>query len=122
MLVALDIDAGTKNPSTQVTVDFWDDQENPYSTALAFVCWTRIPLVDIDPFFEAAFLGRPYGSLWLTPEDTCFIPGLCPFLAPFYRPAILGVLLEHHGAPAAATTGRLLSHDNVPHPTLYTAE
>ena len=122
VLLTLDIDAGTTNPSTQVAVDFWDDQENPYSTEIEFVCWIRIPLVDIDPFFDAAFLGRPYGSLWLTPEDSCFIPGLCPFLAPFYRPAILGAILEHHGAPAAATTGRLLSHDNVPHPTLYITE
>jgi hypothetical protein len=122
VLLTLDIDAGTDNPSTQVAVDFWDDQENPYSTEIAYVCWTRMPLVDIDPFFDAAFLGRPYGSLRLVTEPNCPVPGLCPPV-PTTQPAILGVILERYGAePAAAVAGRRLYHDSVPHPTTYTSE
>jgi hypothetical protein len=121
VLLTLDIDAGSENPPTQVAVDFWDDQENPYSTEIEFVCWIRKPLVDIDAFFDAAFLGRPYGSLRLVTEANCPIPGLCPPV-PTYQPAILGVLLETYGAPAAAVAGRLLHHDSVLHPTTFVSE
>jgi hypothetical protein len=121
VLLTLDIDAGSENPPTQVAVDFWDDQENPYSTEIEFVCWTRMPLVDIDPFFDAAFLARPYGSLRLVTEPNCPLPGLCPPV-PTTQPAILGVILENYGAPAAAVAGRRLYHDSVPHPTTYTTE
>jgi hypothetical protein len=121
VLLTLDIDAGSENPPTQVAVDFWDDLENPYSTEIEFVCWIRIPLIDIDPFFDAAFLGRPYGSLRLVTEPNCPIPGLCPPVPPT-QPAILGMLREHYGDPVVATTSRPLPHDSVPHLTTYISE
>ena len=64
VLLTLDIDAGSQNPPTQVAVDFWDDQENPYSTEIEFVCWIRIPLVDIDDVLRRCV---PRTSLWLAP-------------------------------------------------------
>jgi len=121
VLVALDINAGNENPPTQVTVEFWDDLENPYSTEIEFICWVRIPLTKIDPFFDAALLGRPYGSLRLATQANCPISGFCPPI-PLYQPAILGAILENYGTPEAAVAGRHLYHDNIPHPTTYTAE
>ena len=121
VLLALDINAGNENPPTQVTVEFWDDLENPYSTEIEFVCWIRIPLTKIDPFFDAALLGRPSGSLRLAAQANCPISGFCPPI-PLYQPAILGAILENYGTPEAAVAGRRLYHDSIPHPTTYTAE
>jgi len=69
ILFSLDGTAGiAPGPSAFLSITFFDDDERQFSSALAFDCFTVVPLDAIDARFERPALGSDGGHLFLTPE------------------------------------------------------
>ena len=117
ILLTLDTIAGQHNPATSVDIDFFNENEVPFSTSYKYVCWGRTPLHEIDLNFTAANLGTATGSMVLWPAAKCPVPGGCPPLVPF-DPAILGVIVDFNDDSNYYTL-RNLFHDMEPKATVY---
>jgi hypothetical protein len=115
ILLTLDSIAGGHNPVTSVDIDFWNEHEDPFSTSWEFVCWTRVPLEQIDLNFLAGPFGYDYGHLKVRAEPKCPIAGGCPPLEPF-DPTILGAINEFD---SGTRTKRNLFHDREPKSTVF---
>lgn len=107
VVLTLDAIAAGQNPAARLSIDFWNANEIRYSAAHEFVCWDAVRLDAIDSRFAPAGLGTPFGSLRLTANGNCPIPGLCPPFTPF-APTILGTLVDV--GPGAALGVRNLFH------------
>lgn len=109
ILVALTLDAiaAGQNPAARLSIDFWNANEIRYSAAYEFVCWDAVPLAAIDSRFAQGGLGTTFGSLRVTANGNCPIPGLCPPL-PAFTPTVLGALVDI--GPGAALGVRNLFH------------
>ncbi len=70
VLFTLDGASGAHAPKARLKVDFWNDDELHRATDFAFEGFTVVALEDIDPRFEARFLGTSVGHLQLTPRPT----------------------------------------------------
>lgn len=107
VVLTLDAIAAGQNPAARLSLDFWNANEVRYSTAHEFVCWDAVRLEAIDARFSPAGLGTAFGSVRLTANGNCAIPGTCPPL-PVYTPTILGTLVDF--GPGAALGVRNLFH------------
>jgi hypothetical protein len=113
-LLTLDIQAGAQNDPTLVALDWYNQDEEPYSGAIEYVCHVRVRLDDelnaAQPGagvqggnnFTAANLGSQYGLLVMT-----------PFTA---NHALLGAIMEQG---QNRQTLRGLWHDDTPRPTTF---
>ena len=113
-LMTLDVLAGMQNPAAVVFIDFWNSAEVPFSTSHEFICWTEKQIETIDLNFLEANLGTTYGSMRITPNANCPLPGGCPPLVP-YDATILGAISEY-GCDSKSHT---LFHDQDPKTTTY---
>ncbi len=81
-LLTLDVSAGFQNDPTVVALDWYNEDEDLFSTSLEYVCHVYKELQDISSAFELGPLGSFLGTLYVTPFGTDAILGQIKELEP----------------------------------------
>jgi len=57
ILLTLDVQENSTNPTTNVDLEFYDATETGFSTFTSFICWKQISLTNIDPALTIGGVG-----------------------------------------------------------------